>query len=80
MGKSRLLDEFLKDFFLILINLRSAGSQGLFSTYHLNNHISYTFLTGYPPPNHVVRTCLTDLTVRAEVANHLMRCFLLALF
>lgn len=30
MGKSRLLDEFSKYFFLIPVNLRSAGSRGLF--------------------------------------------------
>jgi hypothetical protein len=29
MGKSRLLDEFFKDFFLIPMNLRAEGTGGL---------------------------------------------------
>jgi len=29
MGKSRLLDEFSKQYFMIPVNLRSAGSKGL---------------------------------------------------
>jgi hypothetical protein len=35
MGKSRLLDEFSKQYFMIPVNLRSAGSKGLSYQYYL---------------------------------------------
>jgi hypothetical protein len=58
MGKSRLLDELSKEYFLIPINLREPGSTGAYATISPFSPITIMSL-GYPPPDVSVRNLLT---------------------
>ena len=58
MGKSRLLDEFSKNHFLIPINLRPGNSGASFYLF-ITFMARYSRLLGYPPPDVAVRVFLT---------------------
>lgn len=78
MGKSRLLDEFSKHFFLIPINLRPPKTSGSFIT--VTFRACWTCLIGYPPSDHNVRDYLTQGSIEAKEVKRRVETFLSALF
>ena len=77
MGKSRLLDEFSKHFFMIPINLRSSDSKGSFIP--VTFRACLTCLIGYPPPDHIVRDFLTGGGIEPQDVSCRIGNFLIAL-
>ncbi len=76
MGKSRLLDEFSRSFFLVPINLRPANTDGM--SYLLFPVMAcQTHLLGFPPPDNQVRDFLSG---PADTAFDRACNFLLTLF
>jgi hypothetical protein len=77
MGKSRLLDEFSKSFFLIPINLRAEGTTGSCYLITVAPKACLICLIGYPPPDDDVR----NFFVRGSpIQAYQVRSFLSALF
>ena len=79
MGKSRLLDELSKTYFLIPVNLCTSSSTGAYPPFHLSrpSQSKLTFL-GHPPADVSVRDLLTASKSARDAYPYLW--FLLTLF
>jgi hypothetical protein len=75
MGKSRLVDEFSKDHFLIPINLRKQGAGGASHRFCFTFMVCYTRHLGFPPPDGAARQFLLSFDNQSSY-----RYFLLSLF
>jgi hypothetical protein len=82
MGKSRLVDEFSKDHFLIPINLREEVTRGASRPFCFTFMVFYTRHLGFPPADDAVRNFLTPCDTEEMQGQFYSRAchFLLSLF
>jgi len=81
MGKSRLLDQLSTTHFMIPINLRAKGTQGLSYLFDSLTFMAHqTPMIGYPPPDANVHEYLGKMVYAAPEIPVLIQHFLVELF